>query len=44
MSRLDRLTPQNSQLNFIDHQPQIAFGIPSNDGQTLKNNTGQLAV
>ncbi len=37
------LTPQNSQLIFIDHQPQMAFGVHSIDRQTLKNNTVALA-
>src|SRR6201987_4348229 len=32
------LTPQNSQVLFIDHQPQMAFGVQSIDRQTLKNN------
>ena len=26
--KLEVLTPQNSQLIFIDHQPQMAFGVP----------------
>lgn len=43
MSKLDVLTPQNSQLIFIDHQPQMAFGVQSMDRQTLKNNTVALA-
>jgi nicotinamidase-related amidase len=43
MSKLDVLTPQNSQLIFIDHQPQMAFGVQSIDRQTLKNNTVGLA-
>lgn len=37
------LTPENSQLIFIDHQPQMAFGVSSIDRQTLKNNTVMLA-
>ena len=37
------LTPQNSQLIFIDHQPQMAFGVQSIDRQALKNNTVGLA-
>jgi len=37
------LTPQNCQLIFIDHQPQMAFGVQSIDRQTLKNNTVGLA-
>ena len=28
---------------FIDHQPQMAFGVTSIDRQTLKNNTVALA-
>ena len=41
--KLQVLTPQNSQLIFIDHQPQMAFGVQSIDRQTLKNNTVGLA-
>ena len=37
------LTPENSQLIFIDHQPQMAFGVQSIDRQTLKNNVVGLA-
>src|SRR5882757_8536816 len=40
---LEVLTPQNSQLIFIDHQPQMAFGVQSIDRQTLKNNVVALA-
>jgi nicotinamidase-related amidase len=40
---LELLTPQNSQLIFIDHQPQMAFGVQSIDRQTLKNNVVALA-
>ena len=40
---LEVLTPQNSQLIFIDHQPQMAFGVQSIDRQVLKNNTVALA-
>ncbi len=44
MSRfLEVLTPQNSQLIFIDQQPQMAFGVQSIDRQTLKNNVVGLA-
>jgi len=43
MSKLDVLTPLNSQLIFIDHQPQMAFGVQSIDRQTLKNNVVGLA-
>ncbi|MEM7729511.1 MAG: hydrolase [Pseudomonadota bacterium] len=37
------LTKDNSQIIFIDHQPQMAFGVQSIDRQTLKNNTVMLA-
>ncbi|MEM9223792.1 MAG: hydrolase [Pseudomonadota bacterium] len=37
------LTPHNCQLIFIDHQPQMAFGVQSIDRQALKNNTVALA-
>ncbi|MEM0943773.1 MAG: hydrolase [Pseudomonadota bacterium] len=40
--KLEVLTPQNSQLIFIDHQPQMAFGVQSIDRQTLKNNVVAL--
>jgi nicotinamidase-related amidase len=43
MSYTDLLTPQNAQIIFIDHQPQMAFGVQSIDRQTLKNNTVALA-
>lgn len=36
------LTADNSQLIFIDHQPQMAFGVQSIDRQTLKNNVVAL--
>lgn len=39
----DLLTPDNCQLIFIDHQPQMAFGVQSIDRQVLKNNTVALA-
>ena len=42
-SKLDVLTPQNSQLIFIDQQPQMAFGVQSIDRQALKNNVVALA-
>src|SRR5690349_19991391 len=41
--KLEVLTPQNSQLIFIDHQPQMALGVQSIDLQTLKNNVVTLA-
>jgi nicotinamidase-related amidase len=42
-SKLEVLTPQNSQMIFIDQQPQMAFGVQSMDRQALKNNTVALA-
>ena len=33
----------NSALIFIDHQPQMSFGVANIDRQTLKNNTVALA-
>ena len=41
--KLEVLTPQNPQLIFIDHQPQMAFGVQSIDRQVLKNNVVGLA-
>jgi nicotinamidase-related amidase len=43
MPKLEVLTPDNSQLIFIDHQPQMAFGVQSIDRQVLKNNVVALA-
>lgn len=43
MSKTEVLTPENSQLIIIDHQPQMAFGVQSMDRQALKNNTVGLA-
>lgn len=43
MALNDLLTPANSQLIFIDQQPQMAFGVQSIDRQTLKNNVVALA-
>lgn len=40
---LEVLTPENSQLIFIDQQPQMAFGVQSIDRQVLKNNVVGLA-
>jgi nicotinamidase-related amidase len=42
-AKLEVLTPENSQMIFIDHQPQMAFGVQSIDRQTLKNNVVGLA-
>lgn len=41
--KLEVLTPSNSQLIFIDQQPQMAFGVQSIDRQVLKNNVVGLA-
>ena len=41
--KLELLTPANSQVIFIDHQPQMAFGVQSMDRQMLKNNVVALA-
>lgn len=43
MNKPELLTPENCQLIFIDHQPQMAFGVQSIDRQVLKNNTVALA-
>ncbi|MFO0813553.1 MAG: hydrolase [Gemmatales bacterium] len=37
------LTPQNCAVIFIDHQPQMTFGVANIDRQTLVNNTLLLA-
>ncbi|PZP54961.1 MAG: hydrolase, partial [Micavibrio aeruginosavorus] len=37
------LTADNSVFIFIDHQPQMAFGVTSIDRQLLKNNTIAMA-
>ena len=42
-AKLEPLTPDNSQLIIIDHQPQMAFGVQSIDRQVLKNNVVALA-
>lgn len=41
--KLELLTPDNTALLFIDHQPQMAFGVTNIDRQTLKNNVVALA-
>lgn len=43
MSKIELPTPENSQMIFIDRQPQMAFGVQSIDRPTLKNNTVALA-
>ncbi|MEL6715949.1 MAG: hydrolase, partial [Planctomycetota bacterium] len=40
---LSLLTPQNSQLLLIDHQPQMIFGVRSHDRQALRNNVEALS-
>lgn len=42
-SMIELLTPDNSVLLFIDHQPQMAFGVVNIDRQQLKNNVVALA-
>ncbi len=37
------LTPENSTLLLIDHQPQMIFGVHSHDRQALRNNVEALA-
>lgn len=37
------LTPDNCAFIFIDHQPQMSFGVTSIDRQLLKNNTVAMA-
>ncbi|MEM9103578.1 MAG: hydrolase [Pseudomonadota bacterium] len=37
------LTPDNCVIAFIDHQPQMSFGVQSHDRQAIKNNTIGLA-
>lgn len=43
-SLLEQLSPTNCQVIFIDHQPQMAFGVQSIDRQVLKNNTVGLGL
>jgi nicotinamidase-related amidase len=43
MTKPELLTPDNCQIIFIDHQPQMAFGVQSIDRQVLKNNVVALA-
>jgi len=43
MSNRELLTPQNSTVIFIDHQPQMAFGVASIDRQLLRSNVIALA-
>lgn len=41
--KLELLTPQNSTLLLIDHQPQMLFGVASHDRQAIRNNVAALA-
>ena len=43
MSKTSLLAPSDVVFAFIDHQPQMAFGVTSIDRQTLKTNTVALA-
>ncbi len=43
MSTLELLNAENCTVIFIDHQPQMAFGVASIDRQLLLNNTLGLA-
>lgn len=43
MSKFQLLDKNNSALIFIDHQPQMAFGVANIDRQQLKNNVVGLA-
>jgi nicotinamidase-related amidase len=43
MSTRELLNPQNCAVIFIDHQPQMAFGVTSIDRHLLLNNTVGLA-
>lgn len=42
-STLDLLTPSNSLLALIDHQPQMFFGVESENRETIINNVVGLA-
>lgn len=41
--KLDLLTPANSALVLIDHQPQMGFGVQSHDRHMILNNVVGLA-
>lgn len=44
MSNYHKLyTPQDSAVVFIDHQPQMTFGVANTDRATLINNVTLLA-
>ena len=42
-SSLELLTPNNCTIAFIDHQPQMFFGVESANRQTIVNNVVGLA-
>ncbi len=42
-SDFELLTPQNSAMLLIDHQPQMMFGVQSHDRQAIVNNVTALA-
>ena len=39
----DLITPENSVFLFVDHQPQMFFGVASSDRQSIVNGTVALA-
>ena len=41
--KTELLNPQNSAVIFIDHQPQMTFGVANIDRQILFNNVLLLA-
>ena len=41
--KTELLTASNSVIAFIDHQPQMSFGVNSHDIQMIRNNTVGLA-
>lgn len=41
--KLKLLNEKNSVIAFIDHQPQMSFGVNSHDIQSIRNNTVGLA-
>ncbi|MGB8665323.1 MAG: hydrolase, partial [Serratia inhibens] len=43
MPEFQLLDKDNSALIFIDHQPQMAFGVTNIDRRLLKNNAVGLA-
>ncbi len=43
LSEKGLLTPDNCVVAFIDHQPQMLFGVSNFDRQSIINNTVALA-